>query len=340
MRRLLLAVTLLAALLLTPAHAADKLPSAQADKLRSAQADKSTSAPADKIRVGKDTPQGFPMMALNVGVVAGIYPRLGIDVQEMDFFGASQMQTAIIAGELDIGLGGGPEMAYIVKGAPEITVAATYGAPVELGIAVPWDSPVTGPDGLKGKRIWMSTMGGLSHWLVRQFSRSRGWGPEGVVLAPLGANQAAQVAGLKTHQVDATITLTANGHRLEQEHVARLIVVCSDYVPDFISHAIFATNALAQKNPDLLRRFLRGWFESVAYMRAHKEETLAVAMPLTGFTHDQQSAAYDEEMPNYSDTGRFEAKALAALADSFVDVGLLAEKPDMAKLYTEEFLPN
>jgi len=41
------------------------------------------------------------------------------------------------------------------------------------------------------------------------------------------------------------------------------------------------------------------------------------------------------------DDGKFNAKALAALGRSFVDLELAASEPkDMQRLYTEEFLPT
>jgi hypothetical protein len=49
---------------------------------------------------------------------------------------------------------------------------------------------------------------------------------------------------------------------------------------------------------------------------------------------------YDEIMPVFSLDGRFRPKALDVLAGSFVDMGLLPDKPDMSKLYTEQFLPK
>jgi hypothetical protein len=45
-------------------------------------------------------------------------------------------------------------------------------------------------------------------------------------------------------------------------------------------------------------------------------------------------------MPVFNPTGRFDARALDVLARSFVEMGALAEKPDMSKLYTEAFLPG
>src|SRR5215475_6658197 len=44
---------------------------------------------------------------------------------------------------------------------------------------------------------------------------------------------------------------------------------------DFYTHVIFATDDLIEKRPDLLRRFLRGWFKTIAFMRANKEFVVA-----------------------------------------------------------------
>jgi hypothetical protein len=45
-------------------------------------------------------------------------------------------------------------------------------------------------------------------------------------------------------------------------------------------------------------------------------------------------------MPMFSDTGRFDQRALATLQRSFVDLGLVAREPDLSKYYTEQFLPG
>ena len=49
---------------------------------------------------------------------------------------------------------------------------------------------------------------------------------------------------------------------------------------------------------------------------------------------------YDTQMPMYSQDGKFDAKALAALAKSYVELKLLDHEPDMTTLVTEEFLPR
>jgi hypothetical protein len=49
---------------------------------------------------------------------------------------------------------------------------------------------------------------------------------------------------------------------------------------------------------------------------------------------------YDELMPMFSDTGRFDDQALAVLRRSFVEMKTLPAAPDMGTLYTEDFLPK
>jgi hypothetical protein len=52
------------------------------------------------------------------------------------------------------------------------------------------------------------------------------------------------------------------------------------------------------------------------------------------------SGTYDLMMPVFSTDGKFNDKALATLARSFVELGLLDKEPDMKTLYTEQFLPK
>ena len=113
-----------------------------------------------------------------------------------------------------------------------------------------------------------------------------------------------------------------------------------DLVKDFHIHVIFATDKVIAAKPDALRAFLAGWFETIAFMRAHKDETVAIAGDVMGTDAATTPRIYDELMPMFSDTGRFDPKASAVLARSFVEMKTLPEEPDMTKLVTEAFLPQ
>jgi len=103
---------------------------------------------------------------------------------------------------------------------------------------------------------------------------------------------------------------------------------------------IFATDKAIAAKPEALRAFLKGWFESVAFMRANKEKTVAIAGEVMGTDAATTAGIYDELMPMFSDTGRFDPKALAVLRRSFVEMKTLPEEPDMSKLTTEALLPK
>jgi ABC-type nitrate/sulfonate/bicarbonate transport system substrate-binding protein len=111
-------------------------------------------------------------------------------------------------------------------------------------------------------------------------------------------------------------------------------------IKDFIIHVVYATNDFQQKNPDAIRRFLAGLFETVKYARANKAETVRIMTPGMGNPEALVSRAYDETMAMFSETGKFDPKALKVLSKSYVDMELVPAEPDMSKLYTEKFLPN
>jgi ABC-type nitrate/sulfonate/bicarbonate transport system substrate-binding protein len=102
----------------------------------------------------------------------------------------------------------------------------------------------------------------------------------------------------------------------------------------------FATNGLIQQHPDEVRGFNAGWFQSVAWMRGHKDETVKIIAPVMHQTPDIAAKVYDQVMSEFSDTGKFDPQALAVLQRSFVEMGTLSSAPDMSKLYTEAFLPK
>ena len=135
------------------------------------------------------------------------------------------------------------------------------------------------------------------------------------------------------------MTGTATVLRLVEEGTGRILVRFGDRIPAFHAHVILAGKNFLDRRPDLARAFLASWFESVAYMRAHRDETIALAMRVAGVSKGVAAANYDELIAGFNTTGRFDPKALDVLARSFVEIGALAERPDMMTLYTEAFLP-
>jgi ABC-type nitrate/sulfonate/bicarbonate transport system substrate-binding protein len=292
---------------------------------------------AEKLRVGKAVPEAFSFTPVEIGIRSGIFPKNNLDIESIAFAGDARMQQAAAADSIDILLGSGPAMAFIAKGAPIKGVAAMAGPPLLLAIVVRPDGPKTAAD-LKGKKVSVSTAGSLTYWLVSETSRRQGWGPSGIEIAPMGA-MPGQIAALKRSDIDGVIMDIGNAFDLEKRKEGRILVRFQD-IKDFHIHVIFATDKAIATKPELVRGFLKGWFETIDFMRKNKAETVKIAMEVTNKDQDITGRSYDELMPMFSDTGKFDAAALETLKKSYVELKLLPSEPDMSKLYTEAFLPK
>lgn len=295
-------------------------------------------AAAETIRVGKSSDIAFNFLPVDVGIQEKFFQQNGVNVDISIFAGSAKLHQAMIAGGIDVGFGAGTDIPFMIKGAPEIGVGAIALTPALFGITLPYDSSIHDLSGLKGKKIGISTVGSLTEWIVLQIVKKEGWQRNDVTMVDIGTAPA-EIAALKTGQIDALISAAALGLDLEQRKEGKLLMPASDFIGPFLINVVWATNDVAEKHPDALRGFLKGWYEAVAFMASHKEETDAIAQTVTHFSVAVQDKQYDQVMPSMSRDGTFPPAALAPVAQSFIDLGLLTEKPDMMKYLTTRFLP-
>lgn len=291
------------------------------------------------IRFGKAQANQFAFVPADVGVDTGIFKKHGVDLEISAFGGDAKMMQALTAGSIDIALGGGPAFATIVKGAPMKAVAAGADAPNTIMLVVLKEGPIKTVDDLKGRSVSVSTAGSLTYWLTQQLSRAQGWGDNGIKITPLGLSEA-QIAALKTKQVDGVTTDSVTVDKFVETGAGRVLVKFGDRIKDFHVHVVYASDDLIANNPAGLRAFLAGWLESIAYMRGHRQETIDIATKHMGVSPAVAAQSYDDTLPILNPTGHFSPKALDVLASSFVETHALPSKPDMSKLLTEAFLPK
>src|SRR5438270_12824411 len=91
----------------------------------------------DKVALGKAVPNSFAFGATEVGIEAKIFKNEGLEIEVTSFRGDAQLQQALAAGSIDVGLGSGPGLGFRAKGAPALGVAAVYGPPASPALALP-----------------------------------------------------------------------------------------------------------------------------------------------------------------------------------------------------------
>jgi ABC-type nitrate/sulfonate/bicarbonate transport system substrate-binding protein len=179
---------------------------------------------------------------------------------------------------IDIGLGSGPGLAFVVKGSPVKGIAATADPPLTFALVVRNDGEIKTLDDLKGKKVGVSTVGSVTGWLVGATARQKGWGYD---TTPVG-DDASRVAAVKTKSIDAAVVNLAVAFNYAQRGDGRVLMLFGDLLKDFHVHVIFATDKAIATRPETLRKFLAGWFVTIAFMREEKAKTIEIARHVMG----------------------------------------------------------
>lgn len=293
---------------------------------------------ADKVRAAKSVSVAWSFIPLEVGFEQGLFAKYGIDIDISALTGDAKLQQALTSDSVDFGLGSGPSMAFAVKGSPVIAVAAFAAEPRNISVIVAHDSPIKTVADLRDKRLAVTTAGSLTDWLVHRLAVQEGWGVDGVKTAAVGGFESA-LPLMRTKQIDGIMAATEAGYMLEERGEGKVLVGMEKYAPKFHTHVVFARKQLVAEKPQLVERFLKGFFASIAFMKANKEKTTEIASKVLHQTPAVMNRTWDYEISMLETDGHFDLEAVEVIKDSFVGMGILSEKPANDQLFTTKFLP-
>jgi NitT/TauT family transport system substrate-binding protein len=292
----------------------------------------------DKVNAGTAVWPIWAFLPLQIGIDEGIWQKYGIEVAITNNGNGAKLMQAMTAGSIDFGLSSGVEMAFGAKGAPIRAVAAFAGEPRTVTIIVTADSPVKAPADLKGKLVAMPGVASVSEWLVWQMAIAEGWGKSGIRTIGTGSIDAS-LAAIRSHQADAMIGPPEGGYLLETQKEGRVAFSLAQYARHFHAHVVYARKDLIDSNPALVERFLKGFFAGIAFMKTHKDETTKIAVRELHSTPAIMNRIYDDLSPWLESDGHFDPQAIETLKASYVDLGILAEKPSSDQMFTPRFVP-
>ena len=294
---------------------------------------------ADKLRVAKS---GVSLMftSLDVGEDAGIWKSLDLEVTGIQMDGEAPMQKAMASGELDIALASGTSGAFKIKGVPQSPVAQMSGPPADFVVIVHPNSKYTDIKDLKGKKLGVTARGSLTDWLVHEASRLQGWGDDGIESVGI-SNLQARMAAMKNGDIDGMITTPETATDYAENGAAKILLYFGDHVHDFVTHSILAHNDIITKRPDVLRRFLKGWYQTVAYMKKpeNREKSIEVMARVLKISKSAATIGFDADVKAMSDDGAWDMKGLDVVRKSLPGFGLLDYVPEAKELINDQFVP-
>ena len=230
-------------------------------------------------------------------------------------------------------------MAFMAKGVPAKAVAAMAGVPRNMAVMADYNKPIRTVDDLRGKKLGVTTVGSLTDWIGKRINAKKGWTPNGITVVPIGGMQPARAA-VKTGQLDGYIGALESGYELEEHKEWRVITSATPFVEDFITHVFFVREEVIAKRPRRGARVSAGWMETIAFMKANKDKTVEITSKVINVSPvGGQPAPMTSRSRSSAPDGVFDPKAVEVLKESFIEMGLLKEKPDDKVMFTTQFVP-
>jgi len=276
-----------------------------------------------------------------VAVEKGYFKDAGIEL-EFDYKFETDGVALVGAGELPFAIVSGEQVLLArAQGLPVTYVAAWYQqypvsvvAKSDLGIVVPQD--------LKGKKIGIPGLFGASYVGLRALLNAGKLSESDVTLDAIGFNQVDMMA---VGQQDIVVGYTANEPiQLRARGIAVTEMRVADYA-QLAANGILASEKVIKENPELVRAFVGAFLKGLKDTLANPDEAFTISEKYIPNFSDLDAKVQKQVLttsieqwqatrPGYSDPQAWENMQIVLL-----DMGLLTEKMDLAKAFTNEFIP-
>ncbi len=230
----------------------------------------------DRLKIAIGQRGAFENGISELGQDAGIFKKHGLTLDLLYTQGGGETQQAVIAGSVDLGIGVGTDgaMGAFAKGAPVRILGATMHGYYEFWYVLS-NSPLQSIKDANGKSIAFSTNGSSSNIFVMALGRQ-----SGVTLKPIATGSPPQTfTQTMTGQVD--IGWTAPPLMLDALEAGRIrVLVHGDAVPEFRDQpvrVILANAGALEKNPDVFKRYMDAYRESLEWLWSSPDAMKAYA---------------------------------------------------------------
>jgi NitT/TauT family transport system substrate-binding protein len=278
---------------------------------------------------------------LYVAVEKGYFRDAGFEV-EFDYKFETDGVALVGAGELPFAVASGEQVLLArAQGLPVTYIAAWYQqypvsvvAKSEAGILVPQD--------LKGKKIGLPGLFGANYIGLRALLNAGKLTESDVTLDAIGFNQVELVAA---GQQDIVVGYTANEPiQLRARGIPVTEIRVADYA-QLAANGLLASEKVIAEDPALVRAFVGAFLKGLQYTIANPDEAFTLCgKHIPNFSEldanvQKQVLATSIEQWKGDRLGYSDPKAWENMQDVLLDMGLLSEKQDLSKAFTNEFLP-
>lgn len=272
----------------------------------------------------------------NFAIEKGLYKELGIEFDNVQWSSNDEVLSLMARGEIDV-----------ADGDPSAYIPGIYnGVPAKL-VGNMWrysgcywlvaNNDIKSISDLKGKNIGSASSAGGMRLSVLKMLEENGLNEDDVTLVANGIYQSAY-ATLSSQEVDATIIHNPYAALAEAEGTGHILGRAWDYIPDYYTGTIIASDNMIEKESEKLQRFL------TAYYKVHEEvkneyfdEFVTWASEQMNTTEDIMKNAIESEIDVWLDYPVIPEDRIDQTVEYLKDYGWLDKEVQAEGTYTNEF---
>ena len=278
---------------------------------------------------------------LYVAVEKGYFREAGIEV-EFDYKFETDGVALVGAGELPFAVVSGEQVLLArAQGLPVTYIAAWY-QQYPVSVVAKSEAGVLIPQDLKGRKIGLPGLFGANYIGLRALLNAGELSEADVTLDAIGFNQVELVAAgqqeiVVGYSANEPIQLRARGIAVTEMRVA-------DYA-HLAANGILASEKVIAENPELVRAFVGAFVKGMQYAIDHPDEAFSLSEPhIPNFADldvDIQKQVLAASMEHWKGErlGYSDPNAWENMQNVLLDMGLITEKQDLSRAFTNEFVP-
>jgi ABC-type nitrate/sulfonate/bicarbonate transport system substrate-binding protein len=248
--------------------------------------------------------------------------------------GTGDVARAIVAGDVDLGLGLSDGLLLAAAGGGLRLVATAVQTPLRSVVLVLAGSPWAAPENLRGRRVGITRRGGGAHLTALALARAEGW-REGIdfTVVPLGRLESL-VEGLSTGAIDVFLW-----EELATRHLvdAGIVKTIGRLTPEWPSFAIAARASVIETQPEVVRAALAAFQDAVEVFEREVAYVHALVMRRYHLTRDDAERWWSAV--RYSSDGAITLAAVTAALETLRVAGVLERVPEATTLVAAGFAP-
>jgi sulfonate transport system substrate-binding protein len=286
-----------------------------------------------KVRIGYQPGYVSVPVAFEEGFLKEEFEKDGVFFEPVLFTSGPPIIEAIAAGEIDFGFTGDqPAIQAAANDVKLKAIAISHATERGLGLIATPNSGIAKLEDVKGKKI-AYTVGSVGHQLLINYITSIGLTTDDLELFNLSPGDI--IASLQSGHVDGSVTWEPYISQAISQGIAKKIIDATGY--KYIVDVISVRTDFADKNQEVVARFLKVYDKAASWSKGHEEETLKDVAKLTGVDADTLRASFElRDFEVILDKKRLDSIE-ASIAFSFKN-GLIPEQYPLDKLVDLQYL--